>query len=361
MIKVAINGFGRIGRQAFKIILEHPDMEVVAINDLSNARALAYLLKYDTVYGELDYPIEVIEGTTKISLDDEFTPVDYGADPGQGDVYIVVNGKKVRVCAEQDPAQLPWGKLAVDVVLECTGFFTKDGAARAHIEGGAKRVVVSAPTKGGDVRTYLKGVNHDQYGNDEVISNASCTTNCVSPVARIIENAFGIEKAMITTVHAVTATQNLVDGLPSGRKIDDMRRGRAAAANIVPSSTGAATATAAVLPSLEGKFDGMAIRVPVMTGSLTDFTFVLKKTVTVEEINGAFVEASKSEFYEGVVRATYDPIVSSDIIGDPHSAIVDLSSTMVVGENLVKVLAWYDNEWGYSNRLVEMAKAISKK
>ena len=265
----------------------------------------------------------------------------------------------MQVLAEKEPSQLPWGEMGIDVVLECTGFFTKDGAAKTHIEAGAKKVVVSAPTKGGDIQTYVKGANHEAYSGEDVISNASCTTNCVSPIARVIEQSFGIQKAMLSTVHAVTTTQSLVDGLPPGRS-DDMRRGRAAMQNIVPSSTGAAEATVKAFPHLEGKFDGIAIRVPVITGSLTDFTFLLKKTATVEEVNNAFMEATSMPFYDGVLQATFDPIVSSDIIGDPHSAIVDLSMTRVVDGDLLKVLAWYDNEWGYSNRLVEMAIEISK-
>jgi glyceraldehyde 3-phosphate dehydrogenase len=360
MIKVAINGFGRIGRQAFKIAFEHPDLQVVAINDLSNARALAYLLKYDSPYGVADYSIQAKEGDTVTSFDEELTEINYEEDIPADEVYLIVNDESVRVFAQKDPKQLPWKDLDIDVVLECTGFFTKDGAARAHIEAGAKRVVVSAPTKGGDIQTYLRGVNHDKYDGAEVISNASCTTNCITPVASIIEATFGIEKAMLTTIHAVTATQNLVDGIPSGGKPDDMRRGRSAMVNIVPTSTGAAKASKDVIPSLDGKFDGIAIRVPVITGSLSDFTFLLKREVTTDEVNEAFIKASKNPFYEGVIRVTYDPIVSSDIIGDPHSSIVDLSSTMVVGGNLVKVLAWYDNEWGYTNRLVEMALEISK-
>ncbi len=360
MINVAINGFGRIGRQAFKIISEHPKLRVVAINDLSNPRALAYLLKYDSPYGVAEFSIKAKEGDRVTSFDEELAEINYEEHIETDEVFLIVNDEPVRVFAEKDPAQLPWGDLDIDVVLECTGFFTKDGAARAHIEAGAKRVVVSAPTKGGDVQTFLKGVNNDQYDGEDIISNASCTTNCITPVAAIIEAAFGIEKAMLTTVHAVTATQSLVDGLPPGGKPDDMRRGRSAMVNIVPSSTGAAKASKEVIPSLDGKFDGIAIRVPVITGSLSDFTFLLKKDVTVEEINEAFIKATKNPFYDGVLRVTYDPIVSSDIIGDPHSAIVDLSSTMVVDGNLVKVLAWYDNEWGYSNRLVEMAYEISQ-
>ncbi|MCA9389796.1 type I glyceraldehyde-3-phosphate dehydrogenase [candidate division WWE3 bacterium] len=360
MIKAAINGFGRIGRQAFKIALEHDDIEIVAINDLSNARALAYLLKYDSPYGEFDYSLGVKEGKDEISLDDELTPIDFGYKTESTDVSLMVNGKEVKVFAEKDPTNLPWKNLGVDVVLECTGFFTKDGTARTHIQAGAKRVVVSAPTKGGDVMTFLRGVNHDAYDKNDVISNASCTTNCITPVARIIENAFGIEKAMLTTIHATTATQNLVDGLPSGGKTDDMRRGRSAYVNIVPTSTGAAKASKDVIPSLGDRFDGIAVRVPVITGSLSDLTFLLKKDVTVEEVNAAFITASEDPYYEGVLRVTYDPIVSSDIIGDPHSSIVDLSATMVVAGNLLKVLAWYDNEWGYSNRLVEMAIEVGK-
>jgi len=358
MIKLAINGFGRIGRQAFKIAFDRDDVEIVAINDLSNARALAHLLIYDSVYGEYDRSVKILEDGNEIDFDDDTVPMSFDQTDAK-EVFLVVDGHKVQVFAQKDPAQLPWGQYDVDVVLECTGFFTKDGAAKAHLDAGAKRVVVSAPTSGGNVQTFLKGVNHDKYAGEAIISNASCTTNCVSPVTAVIEQAFGIKKAMMTTVHAVTVNQELVDSVPGGPKAD-MRRSRSGMVNIVPTSTGAAEATAEVFPHLAGKFDGLAIRVPVITGSLSDFTLVVEKPTTVEEVNEAFLEASKNPFYEGVLAVTYAPLVSTDIIGSSYSAIVDLSLTHVVDGDLVKVLAWYDNEWGYSNRLVEMAVEVSK-
>jgi len=328
--KIGINGFGRIGRAAFKIALKNPQIEVVAINDLVEPEMLAHLLKYDSVYGRFDGIVSAQKGA------------------------LVVNGKKYPILAEREPEKLAWGKMKVEVVLECTGRFVKDGAAEAHIRGGAGKVIVSAPAKGsGNVETFLIGVNSDKYKNQKVISNASCTTNCVAPVAAVLEGKFGIVKGMVTTVHAYTAGQNLVDG-PN----KDPRRARAGAINIVPTSTGAAIATTKVLPSLAGSFDGMAIRVPVPTGSLSDFTVMLKKQVTVEEVNMAFAAAAKTPLYKKVLEVTMDPIVSSDIIGNTHSAIVDLSLTKVLGGDMVKVIAWYDNEWGYANRLVEQVLEI---
>lgn len=327
-IKLAINGFGRIGRAAFKIILEnHPEVEVVAINDLTEPEMLAHLVKYDTVYGKATQNISVENGA------------------------MVVDGKIIKFFSEKDPTNLPWKDLEIDVVLECTGKFVKDGASIAHINAGAKRVVVSAPTKGGgDILTFLKGVNHEQYLGQNIISNASCTTNCISPVMAVIQDAIGIKKAALTTVHAYTSTQNLVDG-PS----KDMRRARAAAQNMIPTSTGAAIATTKVIPSLDKKFDGIAIRVPVVTGSISDITMLVERETTVEEINELFLKAKEESLYKGVLDATYEPLVSSDIIKSSYSAVVDLSLTKVVDKDLVKVFAWYDNEWGYSHRLVEMA------
>lgn len=330
-IKVAINGFGRIGRAAFKILLKKPSKyEVVAINDLTSPDALAYLLQYDTVYGRYE---------KKVSS----TPH-----------AIVVGGKKFPVLAQPEPQKLPWKKLKVDVVLECTGRFVKDGSAKVHLKAGAKKVIISAPPKGaGDIQTFLLGVNQKKYKNENVISNASCTTNCIAPVAKVMMEKFGVEKAMMTTIHAFTADQNLVDGPHK-----DWRRGRTAAQNIVPTSTGAAIATGQVLPELAGMFDGLSIRVPVAVGSLSDFTFVLKKNATVQQINNALKAASKSPLMRGILGVTEDQVVSSDFIGDPRSSIVDLRLTKVVGGNLVKIVAWYDNEWGYSNRLVEMIGTI---
>ena len=329
-IRVAINGFGRIGRAAFKIMLDSQKYEVVAINDLAPVESLAYLLKHDTVYGI--YPKKV-----KHSGDS-----------------IVVNGKKYNITSNPDPKKLPWKKLKVDVVLECTGFFVKDGAAKAHIQAGAKKVIISAPAKGGGgVDTFLLGVNEDEYGKQKVISNASCTTNCVAPVAQVLVSKFGVAKAMMTTIHSYTGGQKLVDAPHK-----DPRRGRSAAENIVPTSTGAAIATAKVIPELEGLFDGLSVRVPTPVVSLSDFTFLLKKDVTVKQVNNALIAASKSKKLKGVLGVTDEPVVSSDFIGDPRSSIVDLSLTKVVGGNMLKIISWYDNEWGYSARLVEMIDQI---
>lgn len=334
-LKIAINGFGRIGRAAFRIALSRKDVLVVAINDLGDTQSLAHLLKYDSVYGRLDFEVSSDQSN------------------------IIVNKKKYPVTAEKELTKLPWRATKVDVVLECTGRFTKDDAAKGHIIAGAKRVVVSAPTKGGETKTFLLGVNDGDYKKEEVVSNASCTTNCVAPVAAIIEKEFGIIKAAMTTIHAYTAEQNIIDSMPPPLH-KDLRRARAAAINIVPTSTGAASATGKVIPSLTGIFDGLAMRVPIAVGSLSDFTFVLKKQTTKEEVNDAFCHAAKQKKYQGVLAVTEEPIVSTDIVGNPHSAIVDLSLTKVIDGDLLKVIAWYDNEWGYANRLVEMAALVGK-
>lgn len=329
--RIAINGFGRIGRAAFKIALEKPDVEIVAINDLTDIPTLAHLLRYDTAYGKYEKEVSV-EGE-----------------------YLVVDGKKSKIISEKEPNMLPWKEMNIDVVLECTGRFVKDGASRAHIEAGARRVVVSAPTKGvDDIQTFLKGVNDNNYFSQDVISNASCTTNCISPVISVIHSNLGIKKAAMTTIHAMTSTQKLVDSPDK-----DLRRGRAAPFNMIPTSTGAAIATTRVIPDLDGKFDGLSVRVPVITGSLSDITMLVEKNTSVEEVNKLFLEAKEHPLYKGVLDATNEPIVSSDIIKSSFSAIVDLEMTRVVDGDLVKVLAWYDNEWGYSNRLVEMALLIS--
>lgn len=330
-IRVAINGFGRIGRAAFKIALEKPGLEVVAINDLTEPEILAHLLAHDTAYGNYRKSIEVKSGK------------------------LVVDGKEFSVYAEPNPAQLPWKELDVDVVLECTGRFTDKKAASEHLQAGAKRVVLSAPAKGEDASlpTYLMGVNNEQYGRDEVISNASCTTNSLAPVAQIMQDKFGIAKALMTTVHSYTADQSLQDGPHK-----DLRRARAAAHNIVPTTTGAAIAVTQVLPELRGKFDGLSIRVPTLVVSVSDCTFLLKTKTTKEEVNQVITEASRTPRYAHVLAVTNEPLVSSDFIGDPHSSIVDLSLTKVIDGDLVKVIAWYDNEWGYSNRLVEMAMLV---
>jgi len=331
-MKIAINGFGRIGRTAFKIALDNRKAQVVAINDLVDTRTLAYMLKYDSVYGQYN---------KKISYDQS---------------NLIVNGKKIPVFAEKDPSKLPWKKLGVDAVLECTGFFEKKAELEKHLQAGAKKVVLSALAKD-EVTTLVFGteLTKKKIGKDKIVSNASCTTNCIAPVMQVLQSAFGIDKAIMTTVHAYTATQKLVDG-PDAK---DLRRGRAGAINMAPSTTGAAKATALVVPELKDKFDGIAIRVPLPCGSLSDITAVLNKTVTVEEVNKAIIKAASQPMYKNIIGLTGpdDELVSSDIIGSTYSTIVDLKYTKVVGGNLVKILAWYDNEWGYSNRLIEMALA----
>lgn len=329
-IRIAINGFGRVGRNAFKVAFEKNNAEVVAVNDLTDAATLAHLLVHDTNYGVYE------RGVTA------------------GKDFISIDGTRVKVLAEKDPSKLPWDKLKIDVVLECTGRFTDEVGASMHLQAGAKKVIISAPAKGGNVPTFVLGVNNKAYKGQKLINNASCTTNCISPVAQVMQNKFGIKKAMVTTVHAYTADQNLQDGPHK-----DLRRARSAAANIVPTTTGAAIATTEAIPELKGKFDGMAIRVPVSVVSLSDFTFLLSKRATVEQINKAFEDAAKNSLYTNILQVTHEQLVSSDFIKNPHSAIVDLALTKVVDGDLVKVVAWYDNEWGYANRLVEMALAMA--
>lgn len=329
-VKIAINGFGRIGRAAFKVALTKSNIKVVAINDLMPPATLAHLLKYDTVYGQYNHK------------------VDYNSK------NLIVDGQRYLVTSEKDPGLLPWKKLEVDVVLECTGRFTKKTDAALHIKAGAKKVVLSAPAKGGGIPTYILGVNTLGKIKENVVSNASCTTNCIAPIADVMVKEFGVEKAMMSTVHSYTADQNLVDG-----PHNDLRRARTAAQNIVPTTTGAAIATTEVIPKLKERFDGMAIRVPTPCVSLSDFTFVLKrKKVTKAQVNAALRKAAYSKQLKGIMQVTTEPLVSSDFIGNPASVIVDLSLTQVVGGNLVKVVGWYDNEWGYSNRLVEMAEKL---
>ena len=329
-IKVGINGFGRIGRQAFKVALEHPEVEVVGINDLTSTAVLAHLLKYDSVYGRYHRKID------------------------HDETNVIVDGKKYPVSAEKDPGALPWGKLGVDVVMECTGRFTDSEKAGAHIKAGAKKVVISAPAKDeGVTPTIVLGVNKEKYTGQNIISCASCTTNCIAPVLAVMQDAFGVEKALMSTIHSYTAEQNLIDGPPPGGKSNDLRRARAAALNIIPTTTGAAISATQAIPSLKGKFDGVSFRVPTPVGSLSDFTLLLKKNVTKEEINQAFIEASKTDRFKGILEVTDEPIVLSDIVANPASSIVDLALTQVVDGNFVKVVAWYDNEYGYSHRLVE--------
>ncbi|OGH58738.1 MAG: type I glyceraldehyde-3-phosphate dehydrogenase [Candidatus Magasanikbacteria bacterium RIFCSPHIGHO2_01_FULL_33_34] len=329
-IKLAINGFGRIGRHAFKVAVNNKNIEIVAINDLTDTKTIAHLLKYDTAYSRY---------TKKVTSDSN---------------HLIVNGKKIKVYATKEPAKLPWKELGVDVVLECTGAFRTKEKAGMHLKAGAKKVIISAPSKGDGVQGFVCGVNSDSYNNQNIIDIASCTTNCAGPVVDIINRKFGIEKGFLTTVHSYTADQNLQDGPHK-----DLRRARAAAQNIVPTSTGAALAVTRVIPELVDKFDGMAIRVPTITVSLTDFVFLLKDKATVESINNAFKRAEKT-YLKGILSTTDEPLVSSDFVGDQHSAIVDLTLTKVLDGNLVKVIAWYDNEWGYANRLVEMAVKIVK-
>jgi glyceraldehyde 3-phosphate dehydrogenase len=330
---IAINGFGRIGRCAFKIAFERSDIEVVAINDLTDTKTLAHLLKHDSSYGTYQHDV---------SFDDK---------------GIIVNGKHIKVLAEKDPAALPWGAHGVDVVIESTGFFVDPAKAKAHIDpAGAKKVVISAPAKGDGADTIVLGVNEDKIDNaTDVISNASCTTNCITPVAAVVESHFGIEKAMMTTIHSYTASQRLQDA-PS----KDLREARAAAENIVPTTTGASIAAAKALPALEGIFGGLSIRVPTPVVSLADFTFVTKKSVTIDEVNEVFKKAASEPYYQGILSVTEEELVSSDFKGDSHSAIVDLKLTQVTGGNMLKVIAWYDNEWGYSNRLVELVADVGK-
>lgn len=332
MVKLAINGFGRIGRNAFKIAFERDDTEIVAINDLTDARTLAHLLEYDSNYGTYEYSV------------------------GYDDENIIVNGKKVRVLAEKDPANLPWGEMGVDVVIESTGLFTDPAKARAHIDAGAKKVVISAPAKGEGAKTIVLGVNEgDITADDQIISNASCTTNCIAPVMKVLEDNLGIEKAMMTTVHSYTASQKLQDA-----PAKDLREARNAAENIVPTTTGASKAAAKCIPSLQGKFNGLSVRVPTPVVSLSDITAISKRPTSVEEINDIFRRAANEDYYKGILAATDKELVSIDYRGNAHSCIVDLKLTDVVDGNLIKVVAWYDNEWGYSNRLVELSVDFGK-
>ena len=329
--KIAINGFGRIGRNAFKLAFERDDIEVVAINDLTDTKTLAHLLKHDSTYGT------------------------YHHDVSYDDNSIFVAGKQIRVLAEKDPALLPWGEFGVDVVIEATGLFVQPEKARAHINAGAKKVVISAPAKGEGAKFIVLGVNeHELTHEDDIISNASCTTNCIAPVMAILEREFGIEKSLMTTVHSYTASQRILDA-----PAKDLREARSAAENIVPTTTGAAIATAKVIPSLVGKFDGLSVRVPTAVVSLSDITAVLKRNTTKEEINEVFKRAAADPFYQGILNVTEEPLVSTDFRGNSHSSIVDLELTNVVGGNLVKIVAWYDNEWGYSNRLVEIVADVA--
>jgi glyceraldehyde 3-phosphate dehydrogenase len=331
-LRVAINGFGRIGRHALKVAWDKKHagkIEIVAVNDLTDTRTLAHLLKYDTAYPDF---------APKVTFDEN---------------SLIIGGKKVQAFKEKDPSMLPWAKLGIDVVIESTGRFTDEAGAGLHLKAGAKKVVLSAPGKGG-IKTLLIGVNEKEYNGEKIISNASCTTNCAAPMMSVLEKEFGIEKAMLTTVHSYTATQVLQDG-PS----KDLREARSAAQNMIPTTTGAAKAVTKTIPVLEGKFDGLSVRVPTITVSLTDITVVLKKDTTIEQINEAMKKAEKT-YLKNILATTNEPLVSSDFIGNPASCTVDLALTNVVGGNLVKVVGWYDNEWGYANRLVEMVEKVGR-
>lgn len=350
MLRVAINGFGRIGRQAFKVWFDkhRGEMQVVAINDLVDAKTLAHLLKYDTNYGTWNRNV-----SAKNLIEDIKTAQD-----GQQTGKILVDGMEIVTFATKEPEKLPWLNLKVDLVIESTGRFTKLEDASGHLKAGASKVIISAPSK--DAPTIVLGVNEEIYTNQNVINNASCTTNCIAPVAKVIQDAFGIKKAMMTTIHAVTAEQNIVDGPPPGGKTGDLRRARSAYQNIIPTTTGAAIATTETITSLKGKFDGMSLRVPIPVGSISDFTFLLSRKTTVEEINNALTDASKQPALQSILAVSNEPLVSSDIVGRSESAIVDLSLTQVVDSDMVKVFAWYDNEYGYSNRLIEQVIEIGK-
>ncbi len=332
MIRVAINGFGRIGRNALKILLERHDAQVVAINDLTDAATLAHLLKHDSSYGEYDKKISATENS------------------------ILINSREILVFSETEPENLPWKKLDIDVVIESTGRFTKPEDAKRHLLAGAKKVVISAPPKGEGIKTVVLGVNEDVVEKtDQIISNASCTTNCIAPIMKVLEDNFGIEKAMMTTVHSYTASQRILDA-----PAKDLREARSAAENIVPTSTGASKAAALTIPTLTGKFNGLSVRVPTPVVSLADITAVLKCNTTKEELQRFFKKIAKEPYYEGIIGVTEEELVSSDFIGNPNSCVVDLPLIDVVCGNMIKIVAWYDNEWGYSNRLVELAVDFGK-
>jgi glyceraldehyde 3-phosphate dehydrogenase len=325
--KVAINGLGRIGRAALKLVVDTPELELVAVNDIGSLENMAYLLRYDTVYGRYGKSVEV------------------------GDGELVVGGTHITYLGERDPARLPWSELGVELVFECTGLFTGQEDAKKHVEAGAGWVIISAPTSSEAVPTVVHGVNRPE-GGTSIISCASCTTNSITPVVEVMNRRFGVDKALLTTVHAYTATQAIVDS-PGGKK--DFRRGRAAAANFVPASTGAARATARALPEVEGRFDGVAIRGPVSAGSISDLVFVLGRDATAEEINDVLREEAATERYREILGVTEEPLVSSDIIGDSRASVVQLDMTRVVGGNLAKIMCWYDNEWGFTNQMVREA------
>lgn len=333
-IRVGINGFGRIGRQSLKAILDHhaQDLDVVAINDLTDTKTNAHLLKYDSTYGRFPGEVEATANS------------------------LIVNGQKLQVIAQRDPAQIPWADLGVQIVIESTGFFTDAAKAAAHLQAGAKKVIISAPAKGEDL-TVVLGVNDHMYDpkKHNIISNASCTTNCLAPTAKVLNDTFGIERGLMNTIHSYTNDQRILDQVHQ-----DLRRARAAAANIIPTTTGAARALALVIPELKGRFDGMSLRVPTVTVSVVDFVITTRKEASVETVNTAFKEAATGSL-KGILAYTQEPLVSTDFRGDTHSSIVDGLSTMVLGGNMIKVIAWYDNEWGYSNRVADLAHFIGQK
>jgi len=339
-VRVAINGFGRIGRAFYKLARTRPELEIVAVNALGDPSNMAYLLKYDTAYGKADFDVEVVGGD----------------EPG-----FIVGGQKVILVQEKEPTKLPWAKYDIDVVVESTGFFTSYEKSKVHLDAGAKRVVITAPVKGEAVEgitgaTVLMGINDEKLATCQISSNASCTTNAASPIIHILNETIGIEKALLNTTHAYTGTQKIVDG-PGGK---DLRGGRAAAQNMIPGSTGAAIAVTEAVPSLAGKFDGIAVRVPVIAGSVADITFISKRNTSVEEVNKILRDAAKDPRWEGIFTVTDEPIVSSDIIGQLYGAIADLEMTRVVDGNLVKVMSWYDNEMGYANTLVKHVVKVAE-
>jgi glyceraldehyde 3-phosphate dehydrogenase len=325
--KVAINGLGRIGRAALKLAVAQPELDVVAVNEIGSLENMVYLLKYDTAYGRYERRVEAVDGK------------------------LVIDGKPLVCLSERDPERLPWTDLDIDLVLECTGRFTDREDAAKHVRAGASWVVLSGPTSSPDVPTIIHGVNRPD-GQTQIISCASCTTNNITPLVEILDRHFGVEKALLTTVHAYTATQALVDS-PGGAK--DLRRGRAAAQNFVPSSTGAATATAKALPAMEGRFDGVSVRGPVAVGSISDVVFVVARDTTVDEVNDVLRQEASTDRYQGILAVADDPLVSADIVKDPHASIVQLDMTRVVGGNLVKVMSWYDNEWGFTSQMIQVA------
>jgi glyceraldehyde 3-phosphate dehydrogenase len=332
--RVGINGFGRIGRQSMKAMLErHPnDLEVVAVNDLTDTQTNAHLLKYDSTYGRFPGEVEATADS------------------------LIVNGHSIKVISQRNPAEIPWSDLGVDIVIESTGLFTDASKAAAHLQGGAKKVIISAPAKGEDI-TIVLGVNQDMYdpAKHRIISNASCTTNCLAPAAKVLNDGFGIERGLMNTIHSYTNDQRILDQVHK-----DLRRARSAGTNIIPTTTGAARALALVIPELKGRFDGMSLRVPTITVSVVDFVAIVRKEATKEAVNDAFKQAASGEL-QGILEYTDEPLVSSDFRGDPHSSIIDGLSTMVTGGNMVKVIAWYDNEWGYSCRVADLADFIAKK